>query len=139
MKWLDDGAGNKKSNNPASKCNKEERKEEETHLVLNVREDIGVGNGKADEDGMRVGVAQGTQTVVVFLTWRLEKLQLQLLSIDLDIGVVSSHHRVLRLYITSSATKLIWRVSAEGAAETGEVAVGWRSWEADEANERRTG
>lgn len=37
---------------------------------------------------MRVGVAEGTETVIVFLTCRIPKRQLHVFSIDLDIGDV---------------------------------------------------
>ena len=49
---------------------------------------VGSVDGKADEDDMRIGVADGTETVIVFSTWRLPKRQLHVLSTDLDISDV---------------------------------------------------
>jgi hypothetical protein len=76
---------------------------------------------------MGAGVAQRTQTVEKFLTWRLPKLQIQLVSIDLDVGVVSCYRLVRRLYIRLVSYQAYLAPTAERAAETGKVVDGRRT------------
>jgi hypothetical protein len=55
---------------------------------LNVVERVGGVDGEADQDDVGVGVGQGAETVVVFLTSRIPKGQLDVLVVDLDVGDV---------------------------------------------------
>lgn len=57
-------------------------------LLLDVVEGVGRVDSEADQDDVRVGVGQGTQTVVILLTGGIPKGELNVLAIDLDIGDV---------------------------------------------------
>lgn len=59
-----------------------------THLFLDVVKRVGGVNGEADEDDVRVGVRQRTESVVVFLASSIPKGQLDVLAVDLDVGDV---------------------------------------------------
>lgn len=55
---------------------------------MDVVERIGRVDGEADEDDVRVGVGEGTETIVIFLTGGIPKGKLYMATIDLDIGDV---------------------------------------------------
>jgi len=55
-------------------------------LFANVVEGIGRVDGKADQDDVGVGVRKGTETIIVFLASRIPERELNVLSINLDIG-----------------------------------------------------
>lgn len=57
-------------------------------LFLNIVERIGRVDGKADEDNVRVGVRERTESVVVFLTGGIPECELYMTAIDLDISNV---------------------------------------------------
>lgn len=57
-------------------------------LLLDVVERIGRVDGEADEDNVRVGVGEGTESVVVFLSGGIPKGELDALAIDHDVGNV---------------------------------------------------
>jgi hypothetical protein len=57
-------------------------------LLLNVVKGVRRVNSEADQDDVGVGVGQGAETVVVFLTSRIPKGQLDVLVVDLDVGDV---------------------------------------------------
>lgn len=59
-----------------------------THLLLDVVERVGRVDGKADENDVRVGVRERTQSVVVFLTCGIPESQLDVLAVHLDISDV---------------------------------------------------
>ena len=59
-----------------------------THLLLDVVEGVGRVDGKADQDDVGVGVAEGPESVVVFLAGGIPEGELDVLAIDLDIGDV---------------------------------------------------
>lgn len=57
-------------------------------LLLDVVERVGRVDGEADEDNVRVGVRERTESVVVFLTGGIPKGELYMTAIHLDIGNV---------------------------------------------------
>lgn len=57
-----------------------------THLLLDVVERVWRVDGETDQDDVRVGVRQRTETVVIFLTSRIPKGEFNVLAINLDIG-----------------------------------------------------
>jgi hypothetical protein len=57
-----------------------------TYLLRNVVQGVGGVDGEADQDDVGIGVRQGSETVVVLLTGRIPKCQLDVPAIDLDIG-----------------------------------------------------
>ncbi len=59
-----------------------------TNLFLDVVQRVGGVDGEADEDDMGVGVGERTKTVVVLLASGIPKGELNMLSVDLDIGNV---------------------------------------------------
>jgi hypothetical protein len=59
-----------------------------TNLFLDVVQRVGGVNGEADEDDMGVGVGERTKTVVILLASGIPKGELNMLSVDLDIGNV---------------------------------------------------
>jgi len=68
-------------------------------LLLNVLQRIRRVDSKADEDDVRVGIGKGTKTIVIFLTSRIPKSKLDMLSVDLyirDIVFKDSGHVNLR-------------------------------------------
>lgn len=56
------------------------------YLLLHVVEGVGGVDGEADEDYVGVWVGERTETVVILLASRIPKSQLDVLSIDLNIG-----------------------------------------------------
>lgn len=58
------------------------------YLLLNVLQRVRRVDGKADQDDVRIGVRQGAQAVVIFLSSSIPKRELNMLSVDLDIGDV---------------------------------------------------
>ena len=61
---------------------------ERTHLLLDVVERVWRVNRETDQNDMRVGVRQRTETVVIFLTRRIPKSEFDVLAINFDIGDV---------------------------------------------------
>lgn len=59
-----------------------------TYLLLDVVERIGRVDSEADQDNVRIGVRKRSETIVVFLASRIPKGQLDVLSIDLNVGDV---------------------------------------------------
>lgn len=59
-----------------------------THLLLDVVERVWRVNRETDQNDMRVGVRQRTETVVIFLTRRIPKSEFDVLAINFDIGDV---------------------------------------------------
>jgi hypothetical protein len=57
-------------------------------LLLDVVERIGRVDSEADQDNVRIGVRKRSETIVVFLASRIPKGQLDVLSIDLNVGDV---------------------------------------------------
>jgi len=57
-------------------------------LLRNVVQRVGRIDGEADQNDVRVGVRQGPETVVVLLTSRIPKCQLDVSAINFDIGNV---------------------------------------------------
>lgn len=51
-----------------------------THLVEDVVERVGAVDGKADEDQVRLGVREGSQTIVLFLASRVPEGKLDRLA-----------------------------------------------------------
>jgi hypothetical protein len=69
-----------------------------THLLLDVVERVGRVDGEADEDDVRVGVAERAQAVVVLLAGRVPQRKLDVLAVDLDVrNVVLKHSRDIDL------------------------------------------
>jgi hypothetical protein len=64
-----------------------------THLLLNVVERVGRVDGEADEDDVRVGVAERAQAVVVLLAGRVPQRKLDVFAVDLDVRDVVLEHR----------------------------------------------
>ena len=63
-------------------------------LLGDVVQRIGRVDGEANQNDVRIGVRQGTETVVVLLAGRIPERQLDVSAIDLDIGdVVLKHGR----------------------------------------------
>jgi hypothetical protein len=58
------------------------------NLLADVVQRIGGVDSEADQDDVGIGVRKGPQAVVVLLTSRIPKRQLDVLAIDLDIGNV---------------------------------------------------
>ena len=58
------------------------------YLLLDVIEGVGRVDGKADEDDVRIGVGEGSETVVVLLAGGIPEGELDVLAVDLDIGDV---------------------------------------------------
>ena len=58
------------------------------YLLLDVVEGIWRVDGKADQDNMRIWVRQWAKTVVILLAGRIPKRQLDVLSVNLDVGDV---------------------------------------------------
>jgi hypothetical protein len=72
------------------------------HLLLHVIKRIGTINGKADEDDVRVGVAEWAQAVVIFLSSSIPKSEFNALPIDFDVrDVVLKNSRDINLSIKS--------------------------------------
>ena len=73
---------------------------------------------------MRVGIAEGAETIVVFLACRIPKRQLHVFSIDLDIGDVvfkdGGHIDLQFKTVRFQVAQLVCRLSAQRA----EVGVG---------------
>jgi hypothetical protein len=59
-----------------------------TCLFLNVVERVGRVDSKANQDDVRVGIRQWTETVVVFLTSGIPQGKLDVFAVNLDIGDV---------------------------------------------------
>jgi len=57
-------------------------------LLLDVIKRVGTVDGEADQDDVRVGVRKGSESVVIFLTGGIPKSQLDVLSVNFDIGNV---------------------------------------------------
>ena len=58
------------------------------YLLLHVLQRIGGINGEADQDNVGVGVRERTKTIVILLTSRIPKSELNVLAVDLNIGNV---------------------------------------------------
>jgi len=56
------------------------------YLLLNVVQRVRGVDGKADQDDMRVGVTERAETIIVLLSSRIPQCELDMLSIDFDIG-----------------------------------------------------
>jgi len=54
-------------------------------LLLNVIKRVRCVDGEADQDDMRIGVRQGTETVIIFLTSGIPQGELDVLSLHFDI------------------------------------------------------
>jgi len=61
-------------------------------LLLNVVQRVRGVNGEADQDDMRVGVTERAETIVVLLSGRIPQGELNVLSINFDIGYVVLEH-----------------------------------------------
>lgn len=59
-----------------------------TNLLLHVVQRVWGVDGEANEDDVRVGVGEGSQSVVVFLSSSIPEGQLDVLSINFDVGDV---------------------------------------------------
>lgn len=57
-----------------------------TDLLLNVIQGVGGVDRETDKDHVGIGVRERAKTVVVLLTSRIPKSQLNMLSINLDVG-----------------------------------------------------
>lgn len=69
-----------------------------TNLLLDVVKGIGGINGEADQDDVRVRIRKRSETIVIFLTSRIPQCQLDMFSIDFDIGnIVFEHGRYVDL------------------------------------------
>lgn len=55
-------------------------------LLENVVQRVRGVNGEADQDDVRVGVREGSETVIIFLASRIPQGQLDVLVVDLDVG-----------------------------------------------------
>jgi hypothetical protein len=76
-----------------------ECKERITDLLLYVIQRIRRVDGEADEDDMGIGVAEGSETIIVFLAGRIPESELDVFAIDFDIGdVVLKDSRDIDLY-----------------------------------------
>lgn len=56
------------------------------YLLLDVVKRVGRVDGKTDKDNVRIGIGEGTETVIIFLASRIPQGQLNVLAIDLDVG-----------------------------------------------------
>jgi hypothetical protein len=73
-------------------------KKRQPYLLLDVIQRIRGVNRKADEDDMRVGVRQGTESVVVLLSGRIPESELDVLTVDFDVrDIVLEHGRHVHL------------------------------------------
>lgn len=61
-------------------------KQKQAYLLLNVIERIRRVNGEADQDDVRVGVTEGSESVVILLSGGIPQRQLDVLAINLDVG-----------------------------------------------------
>lgn len=59
-----------------------------SYLLLDVIKGVGRVDGEADQDDVRIGVGEGTETVVILLAGGIPEGQLDMLAVDLDIGDV---------------------------------------------------
>lgn len=59
-----------------------------TYLLKNVVQRVRRINGEADQDDVRVGVGERSETVIIFLASRIPKGQLDVLVVNLDVGDV---------------------------------------------------
>jgi len=57
-------------------------------LLLHVVQGIGRVNGEANQDNMGVGIREGAETVIILLTGRIPQGELDVLSVNVDIGDV---------------------------------------------------
>ena len=57
-----------------------------TYLLKNVVQRVRRVDGEADQDDVRVGVGEGSEPVIIFLSSRIPQGQLDVLVVDLDIG-----------------------------------------------------
>jgi hypothetical protein len=81
------------------------------HLLLDVVEGIGGVDGEADQDDMRVGVRERTETIVVLLSSRIPKSELNMLSIDLNIGnIVLEDGGHIDLEISDISSSRPWKI-----------------------------
>lgn len=64
------------------------QKKLKTNLLLDVVKRVWRVDRETDQDDMRVGVGQRTETVIIFLTRRIPKSELNVLAIHLYIGDV---------------------------------------------------
>ena len=62
------------------------------YLFLDVIQRVRRLNGEANEDDMRIGITEGTETIVVFLTRCIPQRQLDVVAINLNIGDVAPEH-----------------------------------------------
>ena len=58
------------------------------NLLLHVVQGIGGVDGEADQDNMGVGIREGAETVIILLTGRIPQGELDVLSVNVDIGDV---------------------------------------------------
>ena len=56
-----------------------------TYLLLDIIQGIGGINGETDQDDMRVGVRERSESVVIFLSCGIPEGKFDVLSIDLDV------------------------------------------------------
>jgi hypothetical protein len=69
-----------------------------THLLLNVVKRVRGVNGEADQDDMRVGVTERTETVIILLSGRIPQGKFNMLPVNFDIGnIVLEHGRDINL------------------------------------------
>jgi len=67
-------------------------------LLLNVIQRVGRVNGKTDQDDMRVGVTERTETVIVLLSGCIPQGKLNMLPINFNVGdIVLEHSRNINL------------------------------------------
>lgn len=59
-----------------------------TYLLKNVVERVRRVDSEANQDDVRIGVGEGSETVIIFLSSRIPQGQLDVLVVDLDIGDV---------------------------------------------------
>jgi hypothetical protein len=62
--------------------------EQMTYLLKNVVQRVRRVDSEANQDDVRVGVGEGSETVIIFLSSRIPQGQLDVLVVDLDIGDV---------------------------------------------------
>jgi len=87
----------------APQQNKHHTKEQRTHLLLDVIKRIRRVYSEANEDNMRVRIAQGSEPVIVLLPRRIPQRQLDMLPINLHIrNVILKHSRDVHLPHTTA-------------------------------------
>lgn len=59
-----------------------------TYLLKNIVQRVRRINGEADQDDVRVGVRERSETVIIFLASRIPQGQLDVLVVNLDVGDV---------------------------------------------------